>query len=179
MTQQKRLVDHIIVHCSATPEGEDFGAADIDKWHRARGWLGNGYHFVLRLDGTIESKERGHRCRPLEKPGAHVGDCGPGWNRRSIGICLIGGVDADMKAKNTYSQEQLESLYWLINDIGIQPLVEVSPEVEVMGHRDLIDKTGASPKACPSFDVQKWLDERDSEELEFEGLAPFNSNFKQ
>ena len=36
--------DTIIIHCSATRAGQDFTAADIDLWHRARGFrsIGNG-----------------------------------------------------------------------------------------------------------------------------------------
>ena len=29
-----RKIDSIIVHCSATKAGQDFTAADIDRWHR-------------------------------------------------------------------------------------------------------------------------------------------------
>lgn len=166
-----RLVDYLIVHCSATPGGQDFGASDIDKWHRAKGWLGNGYHVVIRIDGTIETKDRGHRCRPMSKPGAHVGNCGPGWNKRSIGICLIGGVNEDGEAENTFTQEQFDSLYYVLNDLD-------NGEMNIMGHRDLIEKTGASPKACPSFDVPEWLAERDHEELRFEGVTPFEDSFE-
>ena len=32
-----RQIDLIIVHCSATKEGADFHAADIDRWHRKNG----------------------------------------------------------------------------------------------------------------------------------------------
>ena len=35
-----RKIDTIIVHCSATKAGQDFTAADIDRWHRERGFDG-------------------------------------------------------------------------------------------------------------------------------------------
>ena len=73
-----RAIDTIIVHCSATPAGRDNSAADIRRWHRQRGFSDIGYHFVVRLDGTIEAG------RPLELPGAHC----RGHNLRSIGVCL-------------------------------------------------------------------------------------------
>ena len=38
-----RKIDQIIIHCSATPEGRNVTVADIDRWHRARGFLGIGY----------------------------------------------------------------------------------------------------------------------------------------
>ena len=49
-----RTVKYIILHCTATVQGKPFTAADIDRWHRARGWNGIGYHYVVRLDGTVE-----------------------------------------------------------------------------------------------------------------------------
>ena len=49
-----RKIDSIIVHCSATKAGQDFTAADIDRWHRERGFNGIGYHYVIRLDGRLE-----------------------------------------------------------------------------------------------------------------------------
>ena len=44
-----RKIDSIIIHCSATRAGLDFTAADIDRWHRERGFNGIGYHYVIRL----------------------------------------------------------------------------------------------------------------------------------
>ena len=49
-----RKITLIIIHCSATRAGQDFTAADIDRWHRQRGFRSIGYHFVVRLDGTVE-----------------------------------------------------------------------------------------------------------------------------
>ena len=49
-----RKIDSVIIHCSATKAGMDFSVADIDRWHRARGMNGIGYHYVVRLDGTGE-----------------------------------------------------------------------------------------------------------------------------
>ena len=78
-----RAISLIVVHCSATRAGQDFTATDIDRWHRQRGFRSIGYHFVIRLDGTIEPG------RDVALDGAHC----TGWNHRSIGICYIGGLD--------------------------------------------------------------------------------------
>ena len=72
-----RKIDKIIIHCSATKEGIDFKAKDIDVWHRNQGWDGIGYHYVVDLDGTVE------KGRNIEKAGAHT----VGQNANSIGIC--------------------------------------------------------------------------------------------
>lgn len=55
-----RNINEIIIHCAATPEGKSFTVADIDHWHRQRGWKGIGYHFVIYLDGSV------HKGRPIE-----------------------------------------------------------------------------------------------------------------
>ena len=73
--------DTIIIHCSATRAGQDFTAADIDRWHRARGFRSIGYHFVIRLDGTIEPG------RDVSLDGAHC----TGWKilHTNNTICYI------------------------------------------------------------------------------------------
>lgn len=129
-----RDIDKIIVHCSATPECRDISAATIDKWHKERGWSGIGYHFVVKLDGTIEYG------RMVDKVGAHC----KGHNKSSIGICYIGGCDSDMNAKDTRTPQQIASMLELI-----RILKKMHPGVEVFGHRDF------STKECPSFDAKK------------------------
>ncbi|MBQ0048079.1 MAG: N-acetylmuramoyl-L-alanine amidase [Prevotellaceae bacterium] len=96
-----RTINELIIHCSATAEGKDFTAADIDRWHRVQGWSGIGYHFVIRLDGTVEPG------RPIDKAGAHCS----GHNANSLGICYIGGIAPDGKTpKDTRTPAQRLSL---------------------------------------------------------------------
>ena len=95
-----RNIDSIIVHCSATKAGMDFSVADIDRWHRAQGMNGIGYHYVVRLDGTVE------KGREVEVAGAHC----LGWNGRSIGICYIGGLDTNGNPADTRTNEQKKSM---------------------------------------------------------------------
>jgi N-acetylmuramoyl-L-alanine amidase len=150
-----REITHLIIHCSATKPNQDIGAVDIDRWHRAKGWFGNGYHAVIRRDGTFETAANGNRCRTLNQAGAHVGDCGPGWNRRSIGICMAGGINDAMKPENNFIDPQ-----WKTLEEGVLSFVEHIPTIKYIGgHRDLIAITGASPKACPSFSVWSWFEE--------------------
>lgn len=145
-------VDHIIIHCSATAPKQDFNSVDIDRWHRKRGWFGNGYHFVIPRNTGIEEAATGHRCRPLFRAGAHVGDCGVGWNARSIGICLVGGVDLQGRPDNNFTVSQWQHLEALVPE-----LIRQYPGITtVLGHRDLIRLTNAPPKDCPSFDVENW-----------------------
>ena len=128
-----RNINLILIHCSATMEGMDFRAKDIDKWHKEKGWKGIGYHYVIDLDGTIE------KGRPDEEIGAHC----TGKNRNSIGICYIGGLDAKGKPKDTRTKEQKEALWELLRVLLIK-----YPKAQIHGHNTF------SNKACPCFNVE-------------------------
>ena len=135
-----RDINRIILHCSATREGIDYSVDTIRRWHvEDRGWKDIGYHFVVQLDGTVNPG------RPLEIQGAHT----RGYNKGSIGICYIGGVESEKKngkwmAKDTRTPEQKESL-----DRFLKELMCMYPEATLHGHNEF------AAKACPSFDVQK------------------------
>lgn len=132
-----RDIEGLVVHCSATPAGKPFRAADIDRWHRERGWDGIGYHYVIPLDGSIEPG------RELERAGAHVS----GHNARTIGICYVGGTDAAGKAKDTLNPEQAKALRLLLEGLRAR-----WPRTTIRGHRDYPKVA----KACPSFDLRAW-----------------------
>lgn len=129
-----RNINLIIVHCSATPEGRNVAVADIDRWHRERGFDGIGYHYVVYIDGSV------HEGRPLNKVGAHC----KGHNAHSIGICYIGGVDLNGKPKDTRTLAQKDALVNLL-----MRLKRRFPKAAIRGHRDF------AAKACPSFDATK------------------------
>ena len=115
----------------------DIGAAEIDRWHRKRGFLKIGYHFVIRRDGTVEAG------RPIEQPGAHA----KGYNRHTIGICMVGGTAADrVTPEDNFTDKQYATL--------LQLLVEFKrPHMWVKGHRDLPHVS----KDCPCFDVATFM----------------------
>lgn len=128
-----REINRIILHCSATPEGKDFTVADIDRWHKARGWQGIGYHYVVYRDGSV------HEGRNIAVAGAHTS----GYNKNSIGVCYIGGVAADGKTpKDTRTAEQRVALRNLVAQLKKQ-----FPKATVHGHYEF------AAKACPSFNI--------------------------
>ena len=129
-----RMINKIIIHCSATPEGRHVTVQDIDRWHRDRGFSQIGYHWVIYLDGSI------HKGRSEEIAGAHV----VGHNANSIGICYIGGVDEMMRPKDTRTKEQRATMRSLVSS-----LKNKYPDATVHGHNEF------AAKACPSFDVKK------------------------
>ena len=130
-----REIEKIIFHCSATIEGQNISAATIKRWHvRDRGWSDIGYHYVIGLDGRIESG------RPVNKQGAHA----KGYNKTSIGVCYIGGLSKNKRAKDTRTDAQKNAMIKLI-----KTLKNIYPDATLHGHREF------SKKACPCFDVQK------------------------
>ena len=128
-----RKITEIIIHCAATQDGAKFTAADIDRWHKQRGFDRIGYHYVIDLDGTIEPG------RDLDCIGAHC----KGHNVNSVGICYIGGVDKNLKPKDTRTPEQKASLLLLLKFLRAK-----YQNAKIYGHRDFSDK------ACPSFDAK-------------------------
>lgn len=141
-----RQIKYIVIHCSATIEGKDFSAADIDRWHKQRGWSGIGYHYVVKLDGT---REKG---RPESRIGAHV----KGFNKNSIGVCYIGGLGLNMAPKDTRTPEQKAELKELLCELKAK-----YPQAEIKGHREFSKDLNGNgiiepfefSKACPSFNA--------------------------
>lgn len=128
-----RKINEIIVHCAATPEGKNFKAADIDRWHRERKMKCIGYHYVVDLDGTVEPG------RPESEIGAHC----RGHNQNSIGVCYVGGLAADGRTpKDTRTVAQKKALLALLKKLRAK-----YPKASIHGHRDF------AAKACPSFDA--------------------------
>ena len=128
------VIDSVVVHCAATPNGQHFTAEHIDQWHAERGFKRDmsirpgyaklqhiGYHYVITLDGQL------HRGRPLEEVGAHA----QGYNAKSIGICMVGNFE-----QRRPSAKQLASFVALVDWL-----------------RDTA-RLGARPK----FTVHRWVD---------------------
>ena len=128
-----RTINEAILHYSATPEGKPFDVKDIRDWHvNGNGWSDVGYHYVIKLDGTIQEG------RPIVKTGAHC----KGHNRGSVGICYIGGGITE--GKDTRTPEQKDSI-----DLLLRELIEKYGILKISGHNQY------SSKKCPGFDVPK------------------------
>ena len=124
----------LIIHCSAVRPDQTSSAAQIDTWHRQRGFhLGIGYHYVIRRDGTIEPG------RPEWMIGAHCLN----HNAHSIGICYEGGYDARGQPDDTRTPAQKATMRRLLEELHGR-----YPKAVIVGHHDL-DPT----KDCPCFDA--------------------------
>ena len=126
---------YIVVHCSQTRPSQDIGAKDIDRWHRERGWLKIGYGKVIRRNGEVELG------RNIKDTAAHAA----GYNHKSIGIAMVGGMAEDDSTENNFTDKQWTAVKDLLNQIKVD-----YPEADVIGHNEI------SEKECPSFDVQQW-----------------------
>ena len=125
-----RVITLLVVHCSAVKPDQTSSAAQIDTWHRQRGWkFGIGYHYVVRRNGEIE------HGRPEWMIGAHCLN----HNAHSIGICYEGGLNARGQPDDTRTAEQKASLRRLLEDLHRR-----YPRAIIVGHHDLDPK-----KACP------------------------------
>lgn len=82
-----RIILHHAEASTCTPE-------DINRWHKANGWSGAGYHFLVRKDGTVYS------LRPEWALGAHAA----GNNFDSLGICFEGSF-----MRETMGQTQIDA----------------------------------------------------------------------
>ena len=134
-------VKEIILHCSATPEGKDFKANDINRWHLQRGFRKIGYHYVIDLDGKVE------KGRADNENGAHT----IGHNSTALGICYIGGVAKDGKTpKDTRTDEQKVALYELVKELMEKYNLILD---NVHGHYEFANK------ACPSFKIETFKKE--------------------
>lgn len=132
----RELTEAIFVHCSATKPSQDIGVDTIRMWHKQQGWLDVGYHFIIKRNGFVEEG------RPVDVIGSHVKD----WNYKSVGVCLVGGINDKGNFEANFTPAQMQALKELL-----KVLKGKYPQAEIKAHHDV------APKACPSFDLQRWL----------------------
>jgi hypothetical protein len=132
----------LVIHHSASDIG---GAQRFDKWHRAKGWDGLGYDFVIgngsdTPDGKVEV---GYRWGGQEQ-GAHCKTPDQYYNQHGIGICLVGNFD-----NYSPSTAQLNSLTRLCRFLCGQFHI---PPSQIFTHGGITGKTDCPGK---NFDVEK------------------------
>ncbi len=144
---------YLVIHCTATPEGREVSQSDIRHWHTdpvskgGRGWKQVGYTDLIHLDGTVERMVQNNEDAEVDP--WEVTNGAAGYNSVSRHIVYVGGVAKDGKtAKDTRTLEQKRALAKYVRDFH-----ERFPQIRIVGHREL----PGVKKACPSFDVQQWL----------------------
>lgn len=149
-----KLLQYLVIHCTGTPEGREVSADAIRHWHTdpeskgGRGWKQVGYTDMIHLDGRVERLVKNNEDTQVDP--WEITNGAKGYNAISRHIVYVGGVDANdvKKAIDTRTPAQKEALKRYVLDFHKR-----FPKVKIIGHREVANK------ACPSFDVQKWLKE--------------------
>lgn len=147
-------LQYLVIHCTATPEGREVSSAQIRHMHTdpvskgGRGWKQVGYTDMIHLDGRVERLVKNNEDANVDP--WEITNGAKGYNAISRHIVYVGGVDANdvKKARDTRTPAQKEALKRYVLDFHKR-----FPKVKIIGHREVANK------ACPSFDVQKWLKE--------------------
>lgn len=127
---KRSKTNRIILHHAAA---ESCSADDVHRWHKARGWAGIGYHFLVRKDGSI------YRGRPENTVGAHAS----GSNSDSIGICFEGNYETEKTMPEAQKKAGVELVAYLKDRYKIN---------KVQGHRD-VGSTACPGKNFPFADI--------------------------
>ena len=139
-------LSNIVVHCSDSTWGS---AAEIRRWHLAKGWKDGGYHFVIEngqvkpdlylasIDGDVSVLREldGDLFVEDNEIGAHA----LGYNDKSIGVCMIG--------KTTFSAPQMGGLIINLHEMRKRFKIEIPA---IVGHYETEQSGG---KTCPNIDM--------------------------
>jgi hypothetical protein len=137
-----RRITHIVVHCTAA--SGDQPTQNILAYWRKKGWVSNGYHWLVELSG-----------KAVRLQGDQIPSNGVlSHNSTSINICYKGGWNE----KDTRTEEQKGML-----EVILQQYKNRYPTAKIVGHRDLSpdkNKNGIIEsfewvKLCPCFDATK------------------------
>ena len=128
---KRRSTSRIILHHAAASKCT---AQQIHSWHLANGWVGIGYHFLVRKDGSI------YRGRPEDTVGAHAGNN----NYDSIGVCFEGSFDRE-QMNETQKRAGAELVQYLKDKYGIS---------KVQKHSD-VNATGCPGTHFPFKEVSE------------------------
>jgi N-acetylmuramoyl-L-alanine amidase len=116
-----QAVQFIVVHHTASSVA--WTVEDLDREHKARGWSGVGYHFVVTADGVAR------RARPEDLQGAHCA----GYNHLSLGVCLVGNFE-EYAPPEAQLAAAADLVRWLLSRY---------PGARLVPHREL------RPTQCP------------------------------
>lgn len=141
---------HLMLHCTATPEGRPVSVEQIKRMHLSpppvgRGWGQVGYSDMIMLSGDLVN------LVPYDDDGIiqprEITNGALGMNAFCRHVVYVGGMDKAYKnAKDTRNQKQLDTMKKYIFDT-----IKKHPNIKVCGH-NMYDA-----KACPSFNVAPYL----------------------
>lgn len=131
-----RKVTRLVFHCTATAQTAT--VASIQKyWKEKLKWKSPGYHIIVKPDGSwTQLSDFNKITNGVE-----------GINSTTINISYIGGVDSKGKPvdNRTEGQKEVFETVW-------RCFKNKMPKLTFHGHYEF------SKKACPSFNVEKWIE---------------------
>jgi N-acetylmuramoyl-L-alanine amidase len=138
----------LVIHCSATPYDMRVTPNDIRSWHLSpppvgRGWSQIGYSDMILLDGSLVNLVPYNEDQNIDR--WEITNGVAGINSQSRHIVYVGGTDKRLKALDTRTDAQEETMR-----IYVLKTIALHPDILVAGHNQF------SKKDCPSFDVPKW-----------------------
>ena len=144
---KRRSTTRIILHHAAASKCT---AQQIHSWHLANGWVGIGYHFFVRKDGSV------YRGRPENSVGAHAGNN----NYDSIGICFEGNFMTETMPE-AQKRAGRELVQYLKDKYGIST---------VQKHSD-VNATGCPGTHFPFKEISEGTAEKKPAESAAEGFT--------
>lgn len=129
-------VREMVLHCADIPTGLAFRrsasewVAEVDRWHKNRGFHGIGYHYVITPDGDCAVGRADYKI------GAHV----LGHNVGTLGVLLLERDSVERLA--TFSRYFSAHQWRAVRDLALRYGIE-----RVTGHNDYANKL------CPGFKV--------------------------
>jgi len=142
-----KKIKYLVIHCTATPEGRKVTRKDIEEWHlKGRGWSRLGYSDMIHLDGRLENLTDYDMDTLIENHEMTWGV--KGINSISRHVVYVGGLDKNLKPKDTLTPAQKETMADYVRF-----MVKRYPWIKIAGHNRFANKD------CPCFDWRKWLKE--------------------
>lgn len=141
-----RTITRIFVHCTGSPQATTTVSSLFAEFHR-KGWSKPGYHYVVFPNGVI---------RQLLSE-SQVANGVKGYNRHSIHIAYVGGVDGNLRTLDNRTEAQRKTLLRVL-----RALRKAYPNAQILGHRDISPDTNHNGivdpweriKDCPCFDAK-------------------------
>lgn len=130
-----RNVNRLVFHCTATSQTATVTAIQR-YWRETLKWRSPGYHIIVKPDGSW--------TQLLDFNGVSNGVAG--INSTSLHIAYIGGIDSRGRAvdNRTDAQREVFETVWRAFNAKL-------PKLTYHGHYEF------SKKACPSFNVENWI----------------------
>ena len=145
-----KKLKYLIIHCTATRDGQKVTAADIRRWHLSpvsqggRGWRQVGYSRLFLLDGVVSVLVADNGDNWVDSNEITNGVAG--INGESQHICYVGGLDLQSNPTDTRTDKQRAAMAEYVKSFFNQ-----HPDILIGGHYQFANK------ACPCFNVAEWL----------------------